>query len=196
MTTHNFNSRNSIRPWQRLVGAGLFATWTMVALAAPASGSPPAGLDTFRNLDAQVSDIKRQALEINRDLLIIEEESFIPPSAQLAVFVALAKKSPPRMRQLNVKLEVDGTIVAHHLYESADIEALFRGGMQRLYLGSLAVGPHSLMVEVEGRTSAGESLFVQRSALDFSKAWDRKFLSVSVELSEKETKPKLVFTDL
>lgn len=153
-------------------------------------------LRLFRELDDRVSAIKQQALEINRDLLIIEEESFVPPSAQLVVFVSLTKKTLPAIRQMNVKLEVDGSPVAHHLYDAKQIAALYQGGMHRIYLGSVAVGEHSLRVEVEGRTSAGTTVFATTGGLDFSKAWEQKFLNVAVELGEKEAKPKLDFREL
>jgi len=153
-------------------------------------------LRLFRELDDRVSAIKKQALEINRDLLIMEEESFVPPSAQIVVFVSLTKKTLPAIRQMNVKLEVDGSPVAHHLYDARQIAALHQGGMHRIYLGSVAVGEHTLKVEVEGRTSAGTTVFATTGGFGFDKAWEQKFLNVAVELGEKEAKPKLGFKEL
>lgn len=187
--------------WQRLTSLPLRLLCGALLLSLASGGAVAQGEDDralrlFRELDDRVSAIKKQALEINRDLLIMEEESFIPPSAQVVVFISLAKKTPPSIRQLNVKLEVDGSPVAHHQYDSKQIQALHRGGMHRLYLGSVPVGQHSLGVEVEGRTSGGSTVFEERAKLDFSKAWEQKFLNVAVELSEKDAKPKLNVRDL
>lgn len=172
--------------------AVLCIAWGNVA----AEAEDDRALRLFRELDDRVSAIKKQALDINRDLLIIEEESFVPPSAQVVVFVSLKQKSPPSIRQLNVKLTVNGNPVAHHLYDSGQLAALQRGGMHRIYLGSVAVGEHSLKVEVEGRTSSGSTIFTTTSNLNFNKAWEQKFLNVAVELGDKQAKPKLEFTEL
>lgn len=188
-----FWRRLASRPSRVLFGfAGLCIAWA----SASAQTGDDRALRLFRELDDRVSALKKQALDINRDLLIIEEESFVPPSVQVVVFVSLAQKSPPTLRQLNVKLAVDGNPVAHHLYDNEQIKALHRGGMHRIYLGSVAVGEHSLKVEVEGRTSTGTPVFTTVRDLDFNKGWEQKFLSVAVELDEKQAKPKLEFTEL
>lgn len=162
---------------------------------AQVSGGNDQSLEIYRALDDRVSQIKKQALEINSELLVVEEESFIPPASQLVVFVALTKKSAPSLDNIQIKLEVDDALVANHVYEAKEIDAMYKGGMHRLYLGNLPVGPHKLTARLEGRRR--DNLVFQTDAeYAVSKAWTRKFASIIVELADKEDKSKLGFSEL
>jgi hypothetical protein len=153
-------------------------------------------LQIFRSLDDKVSMLKQQALDVNRDLILIEEESFIPASAQLVVFLSLTKKTLPDYPTFQVKLNLDGNTVSNHFYQADELRALYNGGMHRLYLGSLPVGKHTLVAHLEARSANGDSeLFQSRASIEFSKGWDRKFLEIAVELPEKPTAPKVAFKE-
>lgn len=198
--THHplFLQRNAVRAG-RLATAALLACISCAADAAkPAATPTPSTADDeslriFRQLDDDVSALKKQALEINRDLLIVEEESFIPPSSQLVVFLSLRKQTLSKRGEVQVKLEVDNTVVANHSYTAEELNALIQGGMHRLYLGNLPVGPHTVTVAVDGVTRDNTT---QRRAYEFSKAWSRKFVNITLEVPEKDGKLKVVFEEL
>ncbi|MFT3929972.1 MAG: hypothetical protein QM709_06705 [Spongiibacteraceae bacterium] len=63
------------------------------APAATAAKTTPATKDATlsaqRALSEQAQDIKKQALELNRDLFSLEEELLFPANTQVAVFVSL-----------------------------------------------------------------------------------------------------------
>lgn len=183
-----------------LASAALLACISFAANAAKPAAATPApsaaddeSLRIFRQLDEDVSALKKQALEINRDLLIVEEESFIPPSSQLVVFLSLRKQTLSKRGEVQVKLEVDNTVVANHSYTAEELNALIQGGMHRLYLGNLPVGPHTVTVAVEGISRDNTT---QRRAYEFSKAWSRKFVNITLDVPEKDDKLKFVFEEL
>src|SRR5690606_35254019 len=85
-------------------------------------------------LSQEVEDLKQAALELNRDLLILEEELLFPSNTQLVVFLSLDVGEYFRLDA--VKLTVDDKLVASHLYTPTQNDALSRGGIQRLYIGN------------------------------------------------------------
>ena len=54
------------------------------------------------------------------------------------------------MRLDAVQLQIDGQLVAHYIYSFKELEALRKGGVQRLYVGNVATGDHNLEVLIEG----------------------------------------------
>jgi hypothetical protein len=100
-------------------------------------------------LSQQVQDIKKQALELNRDLFALEEELLFPANTQIAVFVSM---DVGQFFALDaVQLKVDDKIVANYLYTERQVDALQRGGVQRLYVGNLKGGAHELVAVFTGR---------------------------------------------
>lgn len=99
-------------------------------------------------LSEQVEDLKKAALELNRDLLLLEEDLLFPANTQIAVYVSLDVGDYFAMDA--VKLTIDGELVASHLYTQKQNSALVRGGIQRLYLGNLKTGKHQITAFFHG----------------------------------------------
>jgi hypothetical protein len=127
----------------------------------------------MRGLDEQVQEIKSDVLSIAAELNQLEEKLLYPSETQVAIFVALAKGD--QMRLDAVRLQIDGHLVAHYIYSFKELEALRKGGVQRVYVGNLATGDHQLEVLVDGKLEGGA---------DFSRT--ERFTI------RKEVKPKLV----
>lgn len=99
-------------------------------------------------LSQQVEDLKQAALELNRDLLILEEDLLFPANTQIAVYVSV---DVGHFFQLDaVKLKIDDEMVASHVYSEKQNSALSRGGIQRLYLGNLKTGKHEITAFFHG----------------------------------------------
>ena len=97
----------------------------------------------------QVENLKESVLTLNRDLLILEEELLYPPSNQIAVYVSM---DLGQFFSLDaVKLEIDNKLVASELYTDKQVNALFRGGVQRLFVGNLKAGEHEISAFFTGR---------------------------------------------
>jgi hypothetical protein len=97
----------------------------------------------------QVENLKVSVLNLNRDLLILEEELLYPPSNQVAVYLSM---DIGQFFNLDaVKLEIDNKLVSSELYTDKQINALYRGGVQRLYMGNLKTGQHEIAAYFTGR---------------------------------------------
>jgi hypothetical protein len=127
----------------------------------------------MRGLDEQIQEIKSDVLRISADLRQLEEKLLYPSGTQVAVFVTLAKGDTMRLDA--VRLQIDGQLVSHYIYSAKELEALHKGGVQRLYVGNVAAGDHQLEVLVDGKLEGGA---------DFSRTERFSF--------RKEVKPKLV----
>jgi hypothetical protein len=127
----------------------------------------------MRGLDEQVQEVKSDVLKIAEELNLLEEKLLYPSGTQIAVFVALAKGDTMRLDA--VRLQIDGQLVAHYIYSFKELEALRKGGVQRIYVGNVTTGEHKLDVLVDGKLDGGA---------DFSQLQHFTF--------RKEVKPKMV----
>jgi len=143
--------------------------------AQPKSGqtAPQEDQRQMRGLDEQIQDVKSDVLHIAAELSQLEEKLLYPSGTQVAIFVALAKGDTMRLDA--VRLTIDGQLVAHYIYSFKELEALRKGGVQRIYVGDVATGDHKLDVLVDGKLEGGA---------DFSRTAQFSF--------RKEVKPKLV----
>lgn len=97
----------------------------------------------------QVEALKESALALNRDLLILEEELLYPPSNQVAIYLSM---DLGQFFSLDaVRVEIDNKLIASELYSDKQVNALFRGGVQRLYIGNLKAGSHEVSAFFTGR---------------------------------------------
>ncbi|HTF97597.1 MAG TPA: AraC family transcriptional regulator [Cellvibrio sp.] len=97
----------------------------------------------------KVESLKESVLTLNRDLLILEEELLYPASTQVAVYVSMDLGTFFALDA--IKLEIDNQLVASELYTDKQTNALFRGGVQRLYVGNLKTGEHEISAFFTGR---------------------------------------------
>ena len=95
-----------------------------------------------------VEALKKSALELNRDLLILEEELLFPANTQLSVFLSIDTGTFFSLD--SVKLTVDDVLVASHLYTVRQQDSLGKGGVQRLYVGNLKSGEHEVTAIFHG----------------------------------------------
>jgi len=112
------------------------------ATAAPATAAAPPAAD-FKSLDGDVQCLKKEVLDLNRDLFLLEEELLFPANTQVAVFLSLDVGTFFELDSVQVK--VDNKEVANYLYTEREVEALNRGGVHRVFIGNLKVGKHELV---------------------------------------------------
>jgi hypothetical protein len=127
----------------------------------------------MRGLDDQVQDIKSDVLSIGQELNRLEEKLLYPSGTQVSIFVSVAKGD--QMRLDAVRLQIDGELVAQHVYSFKELDALRKGGVQRIYIGNVTTGDHKLEVVMDGKLEG---------AADFSRTESFTF--------NKEVKPRLL----
>lgn len=133
--------------------------------------------DDMRSLDGQVQEIKSDVLSIAAELNNLEERLLYPSNTQLAVFIELPQDETMRLDA--VKLEIDGAMATHHIYSFKELEALQKGGVQRIYTGNLPTGEHQLTVTMLGKLKNGDEL-VKSGSFNFTKDVGPKALGVTL----------------
>jgi len=133
--------------------------------------------EQMQSLDEQVQEIKSDVLGIAAELSRLEEKLLYPSNTQVAVFVSLSEKDDFRLD--SVRIQIDGELVAHHIYSFKELEALQKGGVQRIYTGNVATGEHELEVSVAGELSGGQDVSGTRS-FSFSKEAEPKLVGLSL----------------
>jgi len=125
----------------------------------------------------ELEALKKEVLDLNRDLFILEEDLLFPASTQVAVFVSLDVGK--YFRPDAVKLNIDGKQVGNHLYTDRDVSALRRGGVQRLYIGNLTGGPHEVVALFTG-LGPEKREFTRATSVTFVKETGAKFIEVRI----------------
>ncbi|MFZ0470051.1 MAG: AraC family transcriptional regulator [Thiogranum sp.] len=125
--------------------AGLLV-WPLVL-----SADQPAPGETGIKEDVQT--LKQQVLELNRDLFMLEEDLLFPSNTQVSVFVSMDVGEFFKLD--SVQLKIDGKEVADYLYTPREVDALVRGGVQRIHVGNLRTGDHELVAFFTGKGPHG-----------------------------------------
>jgi hypothetical protein len=146
----------------------------MLMLSFPAYGEV-APKDQMKGLDEQVQEIKTDVLSIATQLHQLEEKLLYPSDTQIAIFVSMAQAEKFRLDAVDI--ELDGKAVAHHLYTFKELEALQKGGIQRIHVGNVKTGEHALQVSVSGK-SAGGSDFQKGESFKITKTVGPKLVGV------------------
>jgi hypothetical protein len=154
---------------------GLIA-FCLVFYASPAAAESATAAEG-KSLDNEIQALKQEVIALNRDLFILEEELLFPSSTQLAVFVSL--DTGEFFALDSVQLKVDDKIVANHLYTERDVEALHRGGVQRLYMGNLKAGEHELVAIYTGKGPHGRD-YRRGAKYTFDKNLGARFVEIKI----------------
>ena len=133
--------------------------------------------EQMKGLDEQVQEVKSDVLSIAAELSQLEEKLLYPSDTYLSVFVQLAKGDTLRLDSVDV--QVDGQPATHYIYSFKELEALQKGGVQRLYTGNIASGEHQIQVTVSGKLANGQDYSRSETAA-FTKAIKPKLLGVTV----------------
>ena len=166
------------------------------AIAAPAegadiaaSGEPPA--DT-RALDETVQDLKKDVVDLNKELFVLEEELLFPANTQVAVFISMDIGEFFALDSLTLK--IDNKEVANYLYTPREAEALLKGGVHRVYLGNLKVGEHQLVAFFSGK-GPNERDYKRGANLKFEKGVGAKYLELKITDRQRKGQPEFAIKD-
>ena len=133
--------------------------------------------DDMRSLDGQVQEIKSDVLSIASELGNLEERLLYPSNTQVALFVAIEDDDDFRLDA--VKIEINGELATHHIYSYKELEALQKGGVQRIYTGNVPTGDHQLTVSMIGKLKNGTE-FNKTDQFSFAKGVEPKALGITL----------------
>lgn len=129
----------------------------------------------MKGLDEQVQEVKTDVLGIAAELNQLEEKLLYPSDTHIAVFVSLAQGETLRLDAIQVR--IDGAPATRYIYSFKELDALRRGGVQRLYSGNIATGAHEIEVSVNGKLADGKD-YSQTERLPFTKEIKPKLLGL------------------
>jgi len=152
------------------------------ASAPDAAASAPAG-----SLDDRVQQTKADVIRLNRDLLVLEEELLFPANTQVAVFVSMDVGLLFDLDSVQIKL--DDKVVSTYLYTPLEVQALHRGGVQRVYLGDLRAGSHEIVAFFTGKGPHDRD-YKRGTTIEFEKGTEPKYLELQITDSGGKLQPE------
>jgi len=176
---------NAAAPFRRvpLILAALALSVSGGVMATDAAETPLAGLDE------EVQSVKQDALALNRDLFLLEEELLFPANTQVAVYLSM---DVGQFFGLDgVEVSIDGKRVSKFLYTEREVDALHRGGVHRLYLGNLKAGEHELVGVFTGRGPQGRD-YRRATSVTFEKPLGSQFVELVITDSMARQQPEFM----
>jgi hypothetical protein len=138
-------------------------------------------------LDDRIQDLKYEVMRLNRDLMVLEEELLFPANTQVAVFVSMDVGKLFSLE--SVKLKLDDKDVATYLYTPNEVQALHRGGVQRVYIGSLKAGEHQLVANFTGKRPHDRD-YMRGTTVKFENGAGPKYIELKIKDSTGKLQPE------
>jgi hypothetical protein len=180
-----------LRPAQPAPSAGPSAPADAGAAGAP--GTPADGsASDFKTLDQEVQGMKKDVIDLNKDLFVLEEELLFPANTQVAVYVSMDVGTFFALD--SVTLKIDNKEVKNYLYTAREADALLKGGVQQLYLGNLKVGKHELVAFFTGKGPV-ERDYRRGATVNFDKGVGAKYLELKITDKVVKHQPEFLIKD-
>jgi hypothetical protein len=175
--------------------AGVYAQAATATAAEPAqAGDAAAAANTAetRALDQEVQNLKKEVVDLNRDLFMLEEELLFPANTQVAIFLSVDVGEFFALDSLTLK--IDQKEVANYLYTPREVDALLKGGVHRLYLGNLKVGQHELVAFFSGK-GPNDRDYKRGATVKFEKGIGAKYLELKINDRQRRMQPEFEIKD-
>ena len=188
-----FNPANAASPASGMFLAMLLCTIALLVFAQTAYAEATAANSDaveLQGIDDQVQTLKQEVMQINNELLLLEEKLLFPSTTQVAIFLSLT--ADPDFRLDAVELSLDQRVVANHIYTFRELQALLKGGVQRLHTGNIATGEHQIAITIRGLTANGDP-FEYSANTAINKEIAPKFIDCQIVVAGG--KPQIRFSD-
>jgi hypothetical protein len=154
-----------------------------------ASAAPPSGAasDAAASLDDRIQAAKSDVIRLNRDLLVLEEELLFPANTQVAVFVSMDVGLLFDLDSVQIRL--DDKVVSTYLYTPLEVQALHRGGVQRVYLGNLRAGSHEIVAYFTGKGPHDRD-YKRATTIKFDKTTEPKYIELQIKDVQQKLQPE------
>jgi hypothetical protein len=156
---------------------------------AAGAAAPPAD---FKTLDQEVQGMKKDVIELNKDLFVLQEELLFPANTQVAVYVSMDVGTFFALD--SVTLKIDNKEVKNYLYTAREADALLKGGVQEIYLGNLKVGKHELVAFFTGKGPM-ERDYKRGATIVFAKSVGAKYLELKITDRVTKHQPEFKIKD-
>jgi hypothetical protein len=162
------------------------------AAPAPGAAASDAPAADFKTLDQEVQGLKKDVIDLNKDLFVLEEELLFPANTQVALYVSMDVGTFFALDSVTIK--IDNKEVKNYLYTAREADALLKGGVQQIYLGNLKVGKHELVAFFTGKGPA-ERDYKRGATLNFDKGVGAKYLELKITDRVAKHQPEFTIKD-
>lgn len=173
-------------------GSAILDQETVVANAAAGEVAAAQSAGQFRSLDENVQSLKKEVLDLNRDLFLLEEELLFPANSQVAFFIAMDVGEYFELD--SVSLQIDGKEVANYLYTEREAGALLRGGVHRVHMGNLKVGDHELIAVFTGKGPHVRD-YRRGATMTFNKGIGAKYVELQISDRAAKQQPEFIIRE-
>jgi hypothetical protein len=156
------------------------------------SAAPADTAANTRSLDEQIQGLKKDVVDLNKDLFVLEEELLFPANTQVAVFVSMDVGDFFALDSITLK--IDNKDVSNYLYTPREVAALLKGGVQRLYVGNLKAGQHELVAFFNGK-GPHERDYRRAANVRFEKGVGAKYLELKITDHQRAQQPEFEIKD-
>jgi hypothetical protein len=164
----------------------------VAAPGTPAATSTDPNSPDFKTLDQEVQGLKKDVIDLNKDLFVLEEELLFPANTQVAVFLSMDVGSFFALDSVTVK--IDNKEVTNYLYTAREAEALLKGGVHRIYLGNLKVGKHEIVGFFTGK-GPNQRDYKRGATINFEKGVGAKYLEFKISDKVPSHQPEFLVKD-
>ena len=174
------------------LGISLMLVFSASTAQESESSGREASEETFRSVDQNVQALKKEVLDLNRDLFLLEEELLFPANSQVAFFISMDVGEYFELDSVNLK--IDGKEVSNYLYTEREVGALIRGGVQRMHMANLKTGEHELIAVFVGKGPHTRE-YRRGATMTFSKGIGAKYLELEITDRVKKQQPEFVIKE-
>jgi len=165
---------------------------TSIAQETSAADAEAQSREKFRSLDEDVQDLKKEVLDLNRDLFLLEEELLFPANSQVAFFLSMDVGEYFELDSVNLK--IDGKEVSNYLYTEREAGALVRGGVHRVHMANLKTGDHELIAVFTGKGPQSRE-YRRGATITFNKGIGAKYMELEITDRVKKQQPEFVIKE-
>ena len=164
----------------------------VVTEAMASAADEAASRGRFRALDKDVQALKKEVLDLNRDLFLLEEELLFPANSQVAFFISMDVGEYFELD--SVSLKIDGKEVANYLYTEREVGALLRGGVHRVHMANLKTGDHELIAVFTGKGPHVRD-YRRGATMNFNKGIGAKYVELEITDRLPKQQPEFVIKE-
>ena len=166
--------------------------WLAPVHAQEQAGAATAPGNEFKTLDQDVQGLKKEVLDLNRELFVLEEELLFPANTQLAVFISMDVGEFFALDSVTIK--IDNNEVANYLYTEREVQALLRGGVHRVYIGNLKTGEHEVLALFTGQ-GPNERDYRRGATIKLEKGVGAKYIELKISDRAAKAQPDFVIKE-
>ena len=167
--------------------------FTMLIIATKSVAQSETEIDQQQPVAKQIQQLKRDVIALNRDLFVLEEDLLFPSSTQVAVYLSMDVGTYFKLD--SVELKIDDQAVTHYLYTDKQVDALYRGGTQRLHVGNLTQGEHQLSAFFIGLGPKSRE-YKRATTMTFNKGPEAATLEIQIIDTSSKQQPEFKVVEL